>query len=162
LVRATRIQAENGWKESRAALHALRAVKDERQRGLRAIVRLVKVYERATGIKVRLELGNLPEHLPDTIERAFQHVVQEGLTNSFRHGHATAVDVLFWLNDREYAVRLRDNGKGSDGYKEGIGFSGIVERLTPLQGSLRAGNVPDGFELHVVIPRDQPEGMESR
>ena len=61
-------------------------------------------------------------------------MIQEGMTNSLRHGKASQVRLMFWQTDSELIVNLYDNGKGSDTIREGIGFSGMRERIARLGG----------------------------
>jgi signal transduction histidine kinase len=152
LVQATRSQAEQGWAETRTALRVLRALREEEIRGVRRIFRLAKAFEQAAGVKVRLELGNFPERLPVEIELVVYRFIQEGLTNSFRHGRASTIDIFLWMTEIELRVTLRDNGTGASELKEGIGLSGLQERLQPLGGKFYAQNTLSGFELSVSIP----------
>jgi signal transduction histidine kinase len=152
LLNATRSQAQQGWTEARLALRALRTLRGEEVVGIQAIVRLANAFSQATGVKIRLELGNVPMRFPDEIDAVAYRFVQEGLTNSFRHGRATTIDIFCWMSERELRFTLRDNGVGASELKEGIGMSGIRERLAPLGGVLLARNTVDGFELLVTIP----------
>jgi signal transduction histidine kinase len=152
LLHATRLQALQGWNEARLALRALRTLPSEEDRGIQAIQRLVKAFRKATGVKVRLELGNTPVRFTEEVEAVLYRLVQEGLTNSFRHGRATAIDISFWMTERDLRITVRDNGVGASEFKAGIGLSGIHERLNPLGGTLLARNIVDGFELVITIP----------
>lgn len=152
LLRATQSQAQAGWNEARMALRALRTLPNDEDSCIKAIQRLVKVFRQATGIKIKLELGNIPMRFPEEIEAVVYRFVQEGLTNSFQHGRASAIDISFWMTERDLLVTLRDNGVGTSEFTEGIGLSGIRERLNPLGGTLAARNTVDGFELLIAIP----------
>ncbi len=152
LLRATQLQAQAGWNEARTALRALRTRLDDEDDFLKAIQRLVKVFQQATGIKIKLEFGNIPKRFPEEIEVVVYRFVQEGLTNSFRHGRASAINISFWMTEHDLLVTLWDNGVGTSEFTEGIGLSGIRERLNPLNGTLVARNTVDGFKLLITIP----------
>jgi signal transduction histidine kinase len=136
----------------RNALHLLRAQEEPTESGATSFSKLVRVFETATGTRVRLELGNTPAELPLDVEFVVYHFIQEALTNSFRHGKATEVRILFWIQNGALSVTVRDNGGGSDQIKEGIGISGMRERLEKVKGELQIAKVVDGFQIKALIP----------
>ena len=152
LVNTARQNAEEGLDEIRHALHLLRAQEQPPGTSLEAIVKLARVYQFATGVQVVLELGNLPSTLEGPLEETIYHLVQEALTNSFRHGKATLVKIMLWLTDSRLMVNIWDNGIGIGTLKEGIGLAGMRERLARMNGGLRLENLPDGFKLTAEIP----------
>jgi signal transduction histidine kinase len=112
----------------------------------------VTAFENATGVRVRVEFGNIPFSLQDDVSEFAIHMIQEGMANALSHGKATSIHLLFWLNDSELIINLYDNGIGSDHVEEGIGLSGMHERLVQLGGSLMVGNLPEGFQITARIP----------
>jgi signal transduction histidine kinase len=56
------------------------------------------------------------------------------------------------MTEHDLLVTLWDNGVGTSEFTEGIGLSGIRERLNPLNGTLVARNTVDGFKLLITIP----------
>jgi signal transduction histidine kinase len=160
ILEQTRDQAQKGLQETRRALRALRSVEEENLSGLKAIQKLISVFERVTGVVVQKEYGNLPFYISDEINIFLYRMVQEGLTNAFRHGKATTIMIHFWIHDDNTLIlRIRDNGSGAGGdIKEGIGLAGMRERIEKIQGSLEARDVFDGFEIIARIPlQDYPE-----
>ena len=116
--------------------------------------RLATLFEKATGIRVRCEFGNAPWHVTKEVDSALYHLVQEGLINSFRHGRADEIGVIFWMTEETVGVRLRDNGRSADQIAEGIGLRGMRERIERVAGSFRATPVAGGFLLEAQIPTD--------
>jgi signal transduction histidine kinase len=151
LLRAGEV-AQDGLQDTRRALHALRQTGVEELRGVRAIQKLVDAFEGATGTKVAVEYGNIPWSMGDAVDGAIYRLLQEGLTNSFKHGRASRITVTFWKTERDVLVNIRDNGQGSKEIIEGIGISGMRERVEALGGEIRARNAADGFELSATIP----------
>ncbi len=145
-------QCKDGFRETRKALHALRQESIEEVRGLRAIRKLVEGFQLATAITVEVEYGNLPWSLSEEVEVALYRLLQEGMTNAFRHGKASRINIGFWRNDSELIVTVRDNGSGSGEIVQGIGITGMRERIEGMGGVVKAHNVVDGFELSARIP----------
>jgi len=136
----------------RMTLRELHDRKANCSRGLRALHELTNTFESVTRVKVRLQYGNLPWELPDKIDLLLYRLVQEALTNAFRHGQATEVSVVLWIDTRELSVTIEDNGRGAAVLKEGMGLSGIRERVSGLGGTLSYKARPDGFALSVRVP----------
>jgi two-component system sensor histidine kinase UhpB len=104
------------------------------------------------------ELGATGETADLTIYR----VVQEALTNVFRHAKATAVNVSIQPADppaglqgnRDYAlVRVRDNGRGlKPDAKFGFGLTGMRERILALGGTLTVASSEAGVTIEALVP----------
>jgi signal transduction histidine kinase len=152
LVSLARRNAEEGLDEIRHALHLLRAQEQPPATSLDAIVRLARNFQTATGVQVALELGNVPTTMERPIEETLYHLVQEALTNSFRHGKATLVKIMMWMTERLLIVNIWDNGTGAGAFSEGIGLAGMRERLARLGGTLGIRTTDGGFQVTAEIP----------
>lgn len=109
-----------------------------------------------------LRIEGTPRPLSSSAEHALFRTAQEGLTNVRKHAGASRADLT--LDFREAArVRLTliDNGRGASSPNDphvtttgtGYGLSGLRERIALLNGSLSAGNRPEGgFSLVAEIP----------
>lgn len=133
----------------------MRAIQAQKPQGLRAIYGLTNAFQGATGIKVEVNRGNLAWTLGQRLDAVVFRCVQEALTNAFRHGKATEVSVSFWRAPDEIRITVRDNGVGvaaNVAVEDGMGLSGIRDRLREFGGALKTGNVGGGFELQARIP----------
>lgn len=157
---AARSQAQEGLVETRRALHLLRKSDSEREVGMRAIYKIKKIFESTTGVQVEIESGNMEASFGDELDLILYRIVQEGLTNALRHGHATRVRILFWIVDESVQVIILDNGTGAKKIIKGIGLAGMEERISRQGGVVRAENAPEGgFQLTVTIPlqKERPD-----
>ena len=145
-------QAKEGVRDTRQALRELRAIEESSPKGLKAIYHLVKVFEEATGVQVNIDFGNVPWKLDEEVEQVVYRMIQEGLTNAFRHGKATLIRVRLWIFQVQLIVRIHDNGQGAPEIKKGIGLQGMEERLKKIHGRLEAKSVVDGFVVTAWIP----------
>jgi two-component system sensor histidine kinase UhpB len=108
--------------------------------------------------KIASSLGETGETADLTIYR----VVQEALTNVFRHARATAVNVSIepaeppagLQGGREYAlVRVHDNGRGlKPDQKFGRGLTGMRERIMALGGTLTVATGEGGVTIEAMVP----------
>jgi two-component system, NarL family, sensor histidine kinase UhpB len=103
---------------------------------------------------------SLPE-TGETAELTIYRIVQEALTNVFRHAKATAVNVSIEpaerpgsQGSRDYAlVRVRDNGRGlRPNQKFGLGLTGMRERILALGGTLTVASGDSGVTIEAMVP----------
>jgi len=122
-----------------------------------------------SGIEVVLEVDP-PDmgRLKSEIETAIFRIVQEALTNMFRHSGARHGSVKVLEKDGNVIVCVRDDGKGVDEQviqlrpeSVGVGIGGMRQRVTELGGTLRLVNANPGTLVEVIIPavRLEPVGV---
>ncbi|WEK55790.1 MAG: sensor histidine kinase [Candidatus Cohnella colombiensis] len=82
--------------------------------------------------------------------------VKEALTNSSRYSKATCIEIAIDINERYSRLYVKDNGVGCAVMKEGLGLSGMKERVRNLGGTVSVSS-DDGFLIVCVIPRQEKE-----
>ena len=78
-------------------------------------------------------------------------IVQEGMTNASRHGHASHVGISLVGNGSSLEIVIADDGIGCQKVKKGFGLHHMQERLELLGGTLRFWS-EKGFVLEICIP----------
>lgn len=160
LIKMTRDQAQMVLQDTEATLRTLKERETDRKYDIVAIKRLSGIFQKATGINVILEFRNVPFSFGEDIDRIVYRIIQECMTNAFRHGKATEIKILFWKYEREIEIFVRDNGVGVKQVMEGIGLWGIRERLTSINGELTVPRTATGFELFIRFPWPQKPKQE--
>jgi Signal transduction histidine kinase len=161
MIATARAQAQEGLRETRAALRKLRKEKPEMLDSTQAIFKIVSIFRKIAGIEVELNMGNLPHFLAEDLNLALYRTVQEALTNAVRHGKATQVRVSFWVEAGYILLAIADNGRGADGVVKGIGLTGMEERIGALGGTVSVGAAGSGgFSLSVRVPLKLAPGAE--
>ena len=99
----------------------------------------------------------------ETADLTIYRIVQEALTNVFRHAGATSVDVTIepaeppagMRGNRGCAlVRVRDNGRGlKPDHRLGFGLVGMRERVLALGGTLTVASAEGGVTVEAVVPK---------
>ena len=87
-------------------------------------------------------------------------IASEATRNAFQHSGARRIDVEICYDDRQFRVRVLDNGKGIDpkvldgGGREGhYGLPGMQERAKLAGGKLKVLSKPDaGTKVELTIP----------
>lgn len=154
IIVTARSQAQEGLRETRAALRRLRSEKSAPMDSAQTIYKIVSIFRKIAGIEVELNLGNLPRFLSHDLNLALYRTVQEALTNAIRHGKASFVRVNFWVAEGgELRLTITDNGKGAFEVVKGIGLTGMDERIGALGGRVEVGRAPEGgFSLSIAVP----------
>ena len=116
-----------------------------------------------SGIETTLEVqpASFPRLTPQ-FETAIFRIVQEALTNVFRHSEATHSQVTLVRNEDSVIVEIRDNGKGlEEGTTKfrpgtvGVGIGGMRQRVEEFGGKLRLTNAHPGTVVEVIIPAEE-------
>jgi signal transduction histidine kinase len=112
------------------------------------------------GIQTSLETqpADFPRLAPE-VETALFRIVQEALTNVFRHARAHKVWVTLAERKKEIAVSVRDDGVGVLEHTEqlrpgntGVGIASMRQRAKELGGEMRIRNASPGTVVELVIP----------
>jgi signal transduction histidine kinase len=113
---------------------------------------------RAAGLDVVLQTDGDPAPLPPGLDLTAYRVVQEALTNTLRHAHATRAAICIRYGAGRLTVAVRDDGRGPDPADEpGHGLLGMRERVAVYGGELVTGPAPGGgYELRAEIPLEEP------
>jgi signal transduction histidine kinase len=113
-----------------------------------------------SGIQTSLDLQppEFPRLTPE-MERAVFRIVQEALTNVFRHSQARTACVTLIQRENSLLLAVRDDGKGLPEQTAqlrpgsiGIGIGGMRERARELGGEFRMSNANPGTIVEIVIP----------
>ena len=78
-------------------------------------------------------------------EIVLYRIVQECLNNILKHSGATRAEINLAVNDNQFALTVRDNGRGfaPDGNgRAGLGLQGIAERARILGGAQTIHSTP--------------------
>jgi signal transduction histidine kinase len=123
-------------------------------------------FAKRSGIHVDLQLEAIAERLPRETELALFRVLQEALTNVYRHANASSVQVrVSGTNDR-VAMTIADNGKGMPrevliryraGLAGGIGLAGMRERLAELDGTFEVDCDATGTTVRAELPANHSD-----
>lgn len=155
-------QARESLDEIRRSVHALRPMQMEEGKGVTALQRLVDGFASTTGVQTDMVVEGLPVELPVGHELCLYRMVQEGLTNAFRHGHASRARVRLRFDPGALVAAVEDDGTAPKLQKPGLGIMGIRERAEALGGQVEAGASPTGgFVLQLRLPLTQTGGAAS-
>lgn len=99
------------------------------------------------------------EDLPLPRYEVASRVLQESLTNAFRHARPGHLFLrVEWRDDGAVGVSLENDGVLAQPVHggSGLGLSGMRERAESVGGSLQAGPVPAGWRVDLWFPPEAP------
>ncbi|WP_323749793.1 sensor histidine kinase [Curtobacterium sp. VKM Ac-1376] len=120
---------------------------------------------RRLGLDVRVERQGDPSGLPTTTQLAVYRIVQESLTNAYKHGEPGSpvrAALTYRPDTVEIAVVNRRSDDGIRGPGTGHGLVGMRERAVMTGGTMTAGARGDDFEVAVRMPSVPASGQMPR
>ncbi|MGQ4382324.1 sensor histidine kinase [Streptomyces sp. SAS_270] len=112
---------------------------------------------RAAGITC--EVTGESAGLPAGVQSALGWVVREAATNVLRHGDAERCTVTLRVAEGRVVLTVENDGVRGPGEGRGSGLAGLRERLSAIDGELRAGPAGKGlFRLTAEVPLPESVG----
>jgi len=130
----------------------------------------VEGFAQRSGIDTSIDVvpPDFPRLLPE-LETAIFRIVQESLSNVFRHSGANRAWIRLKLQDAQLLATVQDDGRGlPNGVVEqevgsvGIGIGGMSQRAKEFGGELRLSQANPGTLVEVVIPRRAMMDLETQ
>ncbi len=120
--------------------------------------RVIRAHEQRTGTSVHLDLARLPTNASLPVKITVYRVIQEALTNAFRH--AGGVDqVVSMSGDGDHLnIQISDGGPGFQGMSptddgKHLGLIGMRERVESLGGEFKVQSRPgEGTRIIARLP----------
>ena len=124
-----------------------------------AAVRLLCAGIPAPAIELRIG-ARVGDCSPATAHALFR-CVQEALTNTVCHAHASRLVIDLEHDGQRIAATIFDDGRGST-RPEGNGLAGMRERVAELGGTLDVASAPgQGVRLSITLPITLPTALEA-
>lgn len=165
---------------NRRVLHKLRPIGLD-EFGLKAkLLSLAGMWrENHPNVDIALQMSDDIPKRDETSNLTIYRIVQEGLTNAFRHANATAIEIVVERYDaRQNGTGVRrnddkrpwihitvtDNGKGlAEQVRPSYGIAGMNERVWATGGEMRIFNgASGGVTLEVWVPAQGAAGGSPR
>ncbi|MFE5772528.1 sensor histidine kinase [Streptomyces sp. NPDC056485] len=164
-----------------AAMHELREVvgilrdgveapapAEEAQPAARGVAGIAGIVEaaRSAGTDVRMAVSGRPRPLVAACDHAAYRIVQEALTNAYKHASGAPISVELRYEDDSLVVEIANGPAAGPGVgaavSGGQGLTGLRERARLVGGMVHAGGTEDGgFRVAGVLPYGaEPAGVE--
>lgn len=128
--------------------------------GLSAVVtNYVNEFSRRSRLSVNLKIGDACRLNP-VVEIEALRILQEAMTNAYKHARATRLDIDFQRQNGYVELSVKDDGQGFDPQNQAanghFGLRIMQERAERVAGSFYLESAPNrGTEIIVRLPADQ-------
>lgn len=161
-IRTIRTALQSALADLRAISSGLRLPTLETLSTAEVAKRAVSDYERKTGKKVKLSLGDLPKDSPFPVKITLYRLLQESLANGYRHADGIGQQVSIDEDGQRLIVEVADAGPGFDAQTPPVaghlGLAGMRERVEILAGTFEVNSmIGAGTVIHACLPLTIPE-----
>lgn len=143
----------------RRAVKELKPIEYSSFEGIFKIEEISKNFSSLTGVEVDFKIAGTPWGMSSKQTSNIYRIVQEGFSNSLKHGNATRIKLNLNFSEEGLAVVISDNGKGTSIVEEtGLGLKNMRERVNELNGELKiSSKEKEGFKIFFTVPREKKE-----
>jgi signal transduction histidine kinase len=122
-----------------------------------ALVQLYELCDKCRdeyGIEAELHLNGNSTRIPENYWEIILDNCFEAVSNALKYAKCTHIDIEIIVMNQMIRCTVLDNGKGCENIKEGMGLSGMRNRVRRLGGYLdTAGEC--GFRINMLLPYEQ-------
>ena len=87
-------------------------------------------------------------------EKLLYNGVKEFISNTIKHSGGNKINIILFYKEDELILSMKDNGRGSDKIKKGMGLKALEERVRENNGSLEISSDRDqGFFTRIRLER---------
>lgn len=123
--------------------------------------RAVRDFEHKTGATVSYAHGDIPDQAPLSVKITLYRVLQEALSNGYRHADGADQQVKIDFRDGQLLAEVADSGDGFDAGAVGpehLGLAGMRERVEILGGLFEMHSEPGrGTRVRAALPLGAPD-----
>lgn len=154
-------QVNHVLSEMRTFIYQLRPIIMQEKEIGQWVEDLCRQFQQATGVTVVTAIGPSAGHdLSPEISIAVFRIIQEALSNIYKHARATRARLSLDFTDGAVRLAIEDDGRGlasqqrpGPGIAQGRGLRNIEERVADLGGVLNlTGGPGEGTRLEAVFP----------
>ncbi|MDI6604537.1 MAG: sensor histidine kinase [Thermoanaerobacteraceae bacterium] len=148
---------QDSLKEVRKIIYDLRPSSIDDIGLLPAVSRYINNFNNETKINVELKVLSEYKKLRSEIEITCFRIIQEALTNIYRHSKAKNALVKLEYGECYISIIIDDDGVGFDSSsgEQGFGLLGMRERVQILSGQFEVhSSINNGTQIYVSIPID--------
>ena len=148
MVQAVIDQLRTGMDEIRAILRKERPEKKDL-----ALLQLYKLCEDCNnkGVETEFEKEGDIAQIPDTLWEVILDNAYEAVSNAMKYARCTRIDIRIVIMNRMVRCSIRDNGIGCKEVKDGMGISGMRQRVRTAGGTIDL-ETEAGFTVNMLLP----------
>ena len=163
--RTIRVALDSAMDELRTISAGLRLPELNTLSPAEVVERAVRDYQRKSGQRVEVTINEAPNEASMPAKITLYRLVQEALSNGYRHAGGAGQTVLREGGDGSIHIEVADTGVGFDPQsvpQDGhLGLAGMRERVRVLGGTFSVESAPgQGVRVRATIQLDETEAAE--
>jgi signal transduction histidine kinase len=113
--------------------------------------------QKYTDASIEVQIGEIPERIPNDAALCAYRVIQEALNNAVRHAQADNIVILLEKDGQRLKLEVSDDGRGFNQAqaksKVSLGLSSMRERVSMMDGTIGIRSTPGaGTTVGAVVP----------
>ncbi len=141
--------SKEGIEDIRTTLKSLKPPQE--QMGINRLKFFIEEFSAKHSISIPfLYKGNIDRITPIQW-KIIQENITEAITNALKYSEATIITIDLHVLNAMVKVEVKDNGKGAEKIKKGMGIIGMEERTASINGNIIIDGT-DGFTVRTLLP----------
>ncbi|MHC6247329.1 sensor histidine kinase [Lactobacillus delbrueckii] len=124
-----------------------------------SLKKMLQEYSDISHLQINFDYEWQQPDFEKTTENVIFRIIEEAITNSLRHGHASKVNIYCLETPAAYLLNIQDNGAGVKMIRPGFGITQMKERVAIINGKVTFDG-RQGFLVSVVIPKNNKNEEE--
>ncbi len=148
MIQAVIDQLRTGMDEIRAILRKERPEKKDL-----AMLELYKLCEDCEdkGVETELNVEGDATQISDALWEVILDNAFEAVTNSMKYAKCHRIDIHIKVMNKMVRCSIKDDGKGCPGFEDGMGISGMRQRVRTVNGTIDF-ETEVGFKVTMILP----------
>ncbi len=148
MVQAVIDQLRTGMDEIRAILR-----KERPEKKKLAMLELYKLCEDCEdkGVEAELNVEGDASQISDSVWEVILDNAFEAVTNSMKYANCSRINIHIKVMNKMVRCSIKDDGKGCPGFEDGMGVSGMRQRVRAANGTIDF-ETEVGFKVTMILP----------
>ena len=118
---------------------------------------LEDITQNVQGIEISMNY-DMSDNIPKDIKYSFINIVKEAINNTLKHGNGDRMNIRLREHPAFYQLSITDNGSDINIAGQGMGLSGIQERVNMLGGTIKL-STDKGFSLLITVMKKEEDDI---
>lgn len=118
---------------------------------------LEDITKNVQGIEISMNY-DMSDNIPKDIKYSFINIVKEAINNTLKHSNGDRMNIRLREHPAFYQLSITDNGSDIKIAGQGMGLSGIQERVNMLGGTIKL-STDKGFSLLITVMKKEEDDI---
>lgn len=115
------------------------------------------ITQNVQGVEISMNY-DMSDNIPKDIKYSFINIVKEAINNTLKHSNGDRMNIRLREHPAFYQLSITDNGSDIKIAGQGMGLSGIQERVNMLGGTIKL-STDKGFSLLITVMKKEEDDI---